>query len=409
MREEWEASGEHSKPERLLAFESSWSYVENTCAADGMCQEKCPVKINTGELIKTLRQNTLEGDGSLSVGGPASERGAALAAMVANHFGPISLMIPPFLNVVSLAHRILGTWPMGAIASTAWGVSNNYLPLWNRYMPRGATPLNPPPAAPAVEADAPMTSRKARRVVYLPSCVTRMMGPARGDEAAGSASVHDKFFALLEKAGYEVVVPEGISSMCCGMIMDSRGFRGVGGSQSSSLQQAVLDASERGKIPIVCDTSPCLQRMKEHFDDPLLKLALFEPVQFISLYLKSELEFAKVRDSVAVHVPCSSKKLKLGEQMIGLAEMCAHQVHATPIPCCGMAGDRGMRYPELTGSSLQHLDGMMEANACTDGYSTSRTCEMSLSNHSGVHFRSLLYLIDEATVPKSKGASSHAS
>ena len=97
-----------------------------------------------------------------------------------------------------------------------------------------------------------------------------------------------------------------------------------------------------------------------------------------------------------------SKKLKLNEQMISLAEKCAHEVHATPIPCCGMAGDRGMRYPELTGSSLQHLDGMMQENKCTDGYSTSRTCEMSLSNHSNTHFRSLLYLIDDATVPKQK-------
>ena len=33
---------------------------------------------------------------------------------------------------------------------------------------------------------------------------------------------------------------------------------------------------------------------------------------------------------------------------------------------------------------------------CTDGYSTSRTCEISLSNHSGVSFRSLLYLVHDA-------------
>jgi len=51
---------------------------------------------------------------------------------------------------------------------------------------------------------------------------------------------------------------------------------------------------------------------------------------------------------------------------------------------------------------------MMQSNSCSDGYSTSRTCEMSLSNHSGVHFRSLLYLIDEATVPKPKRARSAA-
>jgi len=394
MRDEWESSGERFKPERLLAFEASWEYAENTCAADGMCQEKCPVKINTGELIKTLRQNTLEGDGTMSVGGPAAPRGAALAGILASNFGTVSKLVPPLLDVVSLTHRMIGNFPMSKVAWGSWAVSNNYLPLWNKYMPRGAQPVVVPPAPEVAE------HAKPKRVVYLPSCVTRMMGPARGDEAAGDDAVHAKFMSLLSKAGYEVVVPEGLGSMCCGMIMDSRGFRGVGASQADLLQEALLDASDRGKLPIVCDTSPCLQRMKEKFGDPLLKLALFEPVQFISLYLKSELEFAQVRDSIAVHVPCSSKKLKVGEQMVQLAELCAKEVHATPIPCCGMAGDRGMRYPELTGSSLQHLDGMMQTNSCSDGYSTSRTCEMSLSNHSGVHFRSLLYLLDEATTPK---------
>ena len=41
---------------RLKDFERIYDYDGNaTCAADGMCQEKCPVKINTGELIKAIR------------------------------------------------------------------------------------------------------------------------------------------------------------------------------------------------------------------------------------------------------------------------------------------------------------------------------------------------------------------
>ena len=51
-----------------------------------------------------------------------------------------------------------------------------------------------------------------------------------------------------------------------------------------------------------------------------------------------------------------------------------------------------MRYPELTAAALDHLD----TNGCSDGYSTSRTCEMSLSNHSGINFRGLVYLLDGA-------------
>lgn len=62
-----------------------------------------------------------------------------------------------------------------------------------------------------------------------------------------------------------------------------------------------------------------------------------------------------------------------------------------------MAGDRGLRFPELTQSACQHIDLPKDT---TDGYSTSRTCEIGVSNAAGLYFRSILYLIDAATKPK---------
>lgn len=51
-----------AQQQRLTDFEKSYDYDgDATCAADGMCQVKCPVKINTGELIKQLRSDELEG------------------------------------------------------------------------------------------------------------------------------------------------------------------------------------------------------------------------------------------------------------------------------------------------------------------------------------------------------------
>ncbi len=45
---------------RLKDLSSIYTYQgEETCAADGMCQVKCPVKINTGELIKHIRHENL--------------------------------------------------------------------------------------------------------------------------------------------------------------------------------------------------------------------------------------------------------------------------------------------------------------------------------------------------------------
>jgi hypothetical protein len=57
---------------RLATFEGSYTYDgDATCAADGMCQEKCPVKINTGGGGELGR--ALEGEGFLRArwgGGP---------------------------------------------------------------------------------------------------------------------------------------------------------------------------------------------------------------------------------------------------------------------------------------------------------------------------------------------------
>lgn len=66
--------------------------------------------------------------------------------------------------------------------------------------------------APVKPAPAPGVPRQ---VVYAPSCVTRMMGPAAGDNE--KASVHEKLLSLFEKAGYEVIYPEvrGLDRATC--------------------------------------------------------------------------------------------------------------------------------------------------------------------------------------------------
>ena len=110
--------------------------------------------------------------------------------------------------------------------------------------------------------------------------------------------------------------------------------------------------------------------------------------------------FEKKKSSVAVHVPCSSKKMKLEPIFESLVGQCADEVHFSGIPCCGMAGDRGMRYPEISrDGSLQHLD---LPDDVTDGYSSSRTCECALSTKADVHFRSVVYLLDECASPAKK-------
>lgn len=369
---------------RLADLRAAYVYDgEATCAADGMCQEKCPVKINTGELIKSIRADQME----------AWPRASGGAKWLADNFNLVNRTVPPLLNAVHMAHKVVGPKPLQLLSSWLNKGSDHYIPAWNPYMPKGAKPLRQPKPAPV---DTTLEKRAVpRKVVYLPSCVTRMMGPSASDYE--TAPVHEKLLSLFEKAGYEVIYPEGVSSSCCGMLFNSRGFKDAAAAKGAELEKALLAASENGKLPIVCDTSPCLSQIKASISEPTLRFALYEPVEFIRHFLMDKLEFKKVRETVAIHVPCSSKKMGIADSFSKLAGMCANEVVDTNVPCCGMAGDRGMRYPELTGSALQHLN--LPAG-CSDGYSTSRTCEMSLSNHSGVNFRGLVYLIDEATTPK---------
>ena len=54
------------------------------------------------------------------------------------------------------------------------------------------------------------SDRIPRQVVYVPSCVTRMMGPALPDP--DKSSVADRLVSLFKKADYEVLYPQVRSS-----------------------------------------------------------------------------------------------------------------------------------------------------------------------------------------------------
>ncbi len=66
-------------------------------------------------------------------------------------------------------------------------------------------------------------------------------------------------------------------------------------------------------------------------------MSLYEPVEFINTFLKDKLEWRQVRDSVAIHVPCTSKKLGVTSAFEQVAGLCAKEVTPSGIPCCGEA------------------------------------------------------------------------
>jgi len=359
----------------VRAFTKAYCYPgKDTCAADGMCATRCPVGIDTGKMVKALRD---EANSALA---------GKVADMVAGGFGPVARTIGTTLNLVDSVHKVVGTPFMESASATVRKLSLNKVPLWNREMPTGAPKIQPE----AIHGDKPL------QVVYFPSCASRAMGgPSRGENVRDA--LPERTWSLLHKAGYQVIYPENLDKLCCGQAFESKGFMAQADRKSAELSEALLAASENGEIPVLADTSPCLYRMKSTLDS---RLKLYEPIEFVLLYLMERLEFRQLDVKVAVHPTCSTRKMGLEGRLLELARLCAREVvWPEEIYCCGFAGDRGFNFPELNKSALEGLKD--HVCTCDAGYSTSKTCEVGLSLHGGIPYRSILYLVDDATRPRS--------
>jgi D-lactate dehydrogenase len=205
--------------------------------------------------------------------------------------------------------------------------------------------------------------------------------------------------SVLDKDDYDVLFPKAMEGLCCGITFESKGFVQQADQMAGELEEALLALSNGGEYPVLCDTSPCLYRMRRYLKS---NLKLFEPVEFIHDFLKDQLELKKIPDTIAVHVTCSSTKMGLNEKFRAVAQACAEKVvMPAMVSCCGFAGDRGFTYPELNASALAELKPSLPAD-CSAGYSNSRTCEIGLSLHGGIDYQSIVYLVDKCTERKHK-------
>ncbi len=342
-----------------------------TCAATGLCAQRCPVGINTGELVKKLRSRE-------------ASHGKA-AGWMANHFDTLLQGARFTLHAANGARMLLGASRLAKISAALSKVSAGRVPQWTPAMPQAEHAIA---FAPPVEDQRP-------RVVYLAACVSRVMGPAAADKE--QMSLLDKTKGLLEKAGYQVVFPEHQDSLCCGQPFASKGYSQQADSKREELLAALSKASRGGLDPIYCDTSPCTLRLVQDLKDT--RLDLYDPVRFIRTHLLDKLTFTPQQEPIAVHVTCSTQHLGESQALIELARLCSiNVVIPEGIHCCGFAGDKGFTTPELNAHALRSLKDAVQY--CSEGISTSRTCEIGLTQHGGIDYHGLVYLVDRVTEAK---------
>lgn len=363
------------EPERLAELETAYQYQGiDTCAADGLCATECPVNINTGDLVRAIRSEQ-------------NQRFASRGQWVALHFAGVSAGARAGLTLAGLGRRLIGDGNMARAARVANTIAGGKLGHWTPAMPQAA------PRTDRLIARLKPLPDEAPKVVYFPSCATRTMGAAPGDP--DQRSVQAVTLAVLEKAGFQVIIPEALDTQCCGMAFQSKGLFQAGDQKRTSLLDALRVASEDGRWPVLCDTSPCTLRLKEGEASDLI---LMEPAEFVYRHALPRLSITPQQEPVALHVTCSSTRMGQTETLVALAEACATTVIRPPsVTCCGFAGDKGFSHPELNASALQDLK--QEVVGCARGYSNSRTCEIGLSEHAGIAYQSILYLVDAVSQP----------
>ncbi|MEH6581346.1 MAG: FAD-binding and (Fe-S)-binding domain-containing protein [Halioglobus sp.] len=336
----------------------------DTCAACGLCELRCPVGINTGDLTRAIR-------------GARNKRMRWLAEAISRHFGLVVKLARGGLKTVDALAAIIGRARFAWLAQSMNRVSVGYLPLWTAAVRGGRVP---PHQGDHYSGDPDNT------VVYFPACPGRMLDPD-----LSRATVE-----ILERAGFAVIIPTGMDSECCGMPFASKGFADIARDKGEHLRDKLRAVSGTRKLPVICDAAPCSAQLAGL---PRDEFEIIDLVDFLHDRALPRLHIARPAPTVALHVTCSSQHSATGEKLQALTKACAQEViRPASVTCCGFAGDKGFTLPALNASALSHLAAEIPSG-CTAGYSNSRTCEIGLSEHAGIPYRHIAYLLLEVSRP----------
>ncbi|MCS6999417.1 MAG: FAD-binding and (Fe-S)-binding domain-containing protein [Bacteroidota bacterium] len=332
---------------------------EVTCAADGMCMLACPVGINTGEVIIEQREQKANG---------LSRIGWQLAAL-SPAFWIRATGMKLFLakKIASLTGESL----MERVSNIATHVART--PMWLRTM--------------GVPERLRAQSCRAPHLTYLPTCMTCFGGRNR------HGSVAEAFLHLAKQAGVKVAIPPAACTVCCGHPWHSGGMVAEYRRVASRWIAAAMKATEDGAIPLVVDSSSCAlsigQELKKMTaSDDTMQVKVLDPVDAAEyLYTHGQISAPARRYRVLVHPGCAGERLGATERIRLLLERLGCQVIIPPsAACCGMAGDRGLRYPELPAHALaQQAEEIRQSDA--DFYvGTNLPCIWQLAHTTGKPF-----------------------
>ncbi len=364
------------------SLERAYTYAGvETCAVDSMCSTACPVQIDTGQLVKRLRRE--------SVPTPA----AAVWTTAARHWSATTTVARGALNVTDALPQALTPVLRGANKAARAALGADTLPLWSAELPGGGrTRRRPAPAGAPV-------------AVYLPACVNVMFGPVEG------IGVQRSVEELCAAAGIALLVPEGIDSLCCGTPWSSKGITAGHEAMRAAVLPAIRAATDDGRLPVISDASSCTEGFRHLIEsDPDLHVEVVDAVAFVAEHVLPLLPDHERLRTLTLHPTCSSTQMGLNPDLVRVAEAVAAQV-TVPVDwgCCAFAGDRGMLHPELTAAATRREAAEVAALDAEAHASCNRTCELGMTRATGSPYRHVLELLAEQALHHSPSNRPHTS
>ncbi len=380
-RARMQASGED--PARLARFEADFQYAGlDTCAACNLCSLRCPVGIETGTMIT--------GERARRRGGTAH----SVARFTADHRGTVETMMRGGVAMADAARAVIPAPAIEAVTETARRLTGKRVPRISRALRHGpGTPKARDNRQDARKTGFPVPIAQTGRpaIVYFPTCPSRMFGTPKTSHDL--LQTPDAVVALLERAGYDVIIPEHLNGQCCGQPFQSKGFPEEAVRVGGALKQELSALSAQGALPVLTDASTCAKHLREFPGDA----PVADSAQFLLSHVLPKLQVTRKLDLVAVHHNCSAQRLAEQGMTEAIASACADRIAVlSSVTCCGYAGDKGLFVPELNAHATRRVGNDIPPG-CELGVSTVSTCASGLSEHAGVPFVSLASLLEWAT------------
>jgi D-lactate dehydrogenase len=349
---------------RELARDSVYPIIE-TCAADGMCGTVCPLGIDTGLHVKDLR---IPRRRSMT---RAAWRVAATRWDIA--IRGVGLALDAASNVPAML-------PMGMTRVLRGLYGRETVPAWEPHFPRGGS------------ARRPNRARKPA-AIYLPSCTASMFAPA-----ISTGGVSESVMRLASRAGVELIVPDMISRLCCGAPWSSKGLPEGEAVMRRFVAGAVAAVGADDDVLIVSDAASCSQGYRDLLAHGPAGSRVTDTVTFAVDTLLPRLTIHRRFRALALHPTCSSTQLGINAAVMTIAQAVAERaVVPDGWGCCGMAGDRGLLYPELPAAATEDEVRSVAAGDFDTWASVNRPCEIAMTRATGRPYRHILELLDEAT------------